>query len=539
MFGDVGSACDDDRMASFETVVDKYDEGRPGYPVGVFDALGPLSGLMVLAVGAGTGIATRQLLEFGANVVALDPGAQMLARARRRSVGLAAVVGNGADVPFRDGAFDLVYFAQPWHWVDPARGCAEVYRVLRDGGRWAGWWSHARADGQAWFDKYWSLIEAACSGASRLQRDIERGAAVGASGLFDVASRFVVKWVRTVSVDIWLTDLSSHSYVVALLAEDRRTLMAELRSMLCVEFPTGEMVVPYETRLWIAQRRPETRTKGSVDTHALGYRRVDDDPNVAVLIATMEATSRWKATATLRSWERTNLALAGTSRILDVGCGLGEAVLALASDLGAGGEVVGIDASNAMLQVARDQSKGVAYPARFSVGDAHCLDEPTGYFDVARSERLLQWLADPSVAVGELARVLRPGGRVCLIDTDWSTLRLDVGDNWISAMVREAMRTERRRPSNVGGRLGALVRAAGFDSIVETEATQVWTKWDPDTSPAPGGCFSMRSLADDLVAAGKIDPNGTERFVSAVHDAARNGHFSMSLTMFAVIATAC
>ena len=39
----------------------------------------------------------------------------------------------------------------------------------------------------------------------------------------------------------------------------------------------------------------------TADTHALGYRYVDDDPNVGVLVATMQATSRWDATATLRS----------------------------------------------------------------------------------------------------------------------------------------------------------------------------------------------------------------------------------------------
>ncbi len=175
---------------------------------------------------------------------------------------------------------------------------------------------------------------------------------------------------------------------------------------------------------------------------------------------------------------------------------------------------------------------------RFSVGDALALDEPDHSFDAARSERTLQWLTDPQAAVDELARVLRPGGRISLIDTDWSTLRLDVGDNTVAAQVRETMRSERRRPSNVGSRLGELARAAGFEALLETEATQVWTKWNPDDSPAPDGCFSMHSLADDLVATGQLDHAEVDRFVSTIHDAARSGHFSMSLTMFAVIASA-
>ena len=119
-----------------------------------------------------------------------------------------------------------------------------------------------------------------------------------------------------------------------------------------------------------------------------------------------------------------------------------------------------------------------------------------------RSERTLQWLADPATAVAEMVRVVRPGGRVSLIDTDWSTFAIDVGDDALSALVRDGMRTERHRASNVGRRLHELVGAAGCVPLARTEATQTWTTWDPDASPAPLGCFSMESLADDLVASG-------------------------------------
>lgn len=274
------------------------------------------------------------------------------------------------------------------------------------------------------------------------------------------------------------------------------------------------------------------------DTYGLGYRRVDDDQNVPVLIGAIDATARWDATIELRMWERCHLRLAEGERLLDVGCGLGEAAVSLSEDVGATGEVVGIDASTSMLSGARERARGAACSVRFSVGDALALDEPDGSFDAARAERTLQWLSDPQAAVDELARVLRRGGRISLIDTDWSTLRLDVGDSNVAASVREAMRAERGRASNVGSRLAELTRAAGFEGVLETAAAQVWTAWNPDDSPAPDGCFSMRSLAEDLVATGQLDNADADRFVSTIHDAARNGRFSMSLTMFAVIATA-
>jgi SAM-dependent methyltransferase len=256
-------------MASFEAVAEEYDEGRPSYPAGVFDALGSLTGLSVLDVGAGTGIATRQLLQRDASVTALDPGIEVLRRACRRTRDLPAIVADGAVLPFTEASFDLVCFAQSWHWLNPATRCSEVHRVLREGGRWAGWWSHARADGSTWFDACWTHIEAACPGTNRERRDIDWGESVAVSGLFDVESRVVVPWIRTLSVDGWMTDQISHSYIAHLPFQDRTQLLSSLRATLRDAFPDGEMSVRYETWLWIAERRNTPLEARQVDTHVL------------------------------------------------------------------------------------------------------------------------------------------------------------------------------------------------------------------------------------------------------------------------------
>jgi SAM-dependent methyltransferase len=272
------------------------------------------------------------------------------------------------------------------------------------------------------------------------------------------------------------------------------------------------------------------------DTHGLGYEGVDGDPNVAVLVAAMAATARWPATLRLRAWERQQLGLVEGERLLDVGCGLGDAALALADDLGEAGEIVGVDVSAEMLRVARAGAAGAGCHVRFSVGDACALDEPSDSFDAVRSERTLQWIAEPHVAVGEMARVLRPRGRVSLIDTDWSTLTIDVGDDDLASRVRTGMSVERNRPSNIGSRLPELAGTAGFTPLARTAQTHTWTEWNPDVSPAPHGCFSMASLADDLVDAGQLTSGDQAAFVSTVETPARRNQFTMSLTMYAVIA---
>lgn len=91
-----------------------------------------------------------------------------------------------------------------------------------------------------------------------------------------------------------------------------------------------------------------------------------------------------------------------------------------------------------MLDRARRRSRVVPRAVRFSVGGARSLAEADQSLDVVRSERTLQWLSEPADVVAEFVRVLRSGGgRLSLIDTDWSTLLLDVGDAQITSMVRE------------------------------------------------------------------------------------------------------
>jgi SAM-dependent methyltransferase len=241
-------------VASFESAADEYDAARPAYPSCVYDALGVLTGLWVLDVGAGTGLATRQLTARGAAVIALDPGPEVLGRARARTLDLCAVVADGARLPVRDDAVDLVCFAQAWHWLNPSTRVAESHRVLHDGGRWAAWWSHARADDEDWFDQYWTTIERECRGTHRGQRDVDWGATIDEPSRFDVTERFVAPWIRKITVDDWMTDQLSHSYVIALPDGARTALLRDLRRIVDERFPDGVISVPYETWLWIATK---------------------------------------------------------------------------------------------------------------------------------------------------------------------------------------------------------------------------------------------------------------------------------------------
>ncbi|WP_380169155.1 class I SAM-dependent methyltransferase [Jannaschia sp. R86511] len=119
---------------SFGAVAEEYDRVRPGYPAEVVRwALGEAP-LRVLDLGAGTGKATRVLLEQGHDVVAVEPDPQMRERLRSVSPQVRALAGTGEAVPLPDGSVDAVLVAQAWHWMDHGRAAVEVARVLRPGG---------------------------------------------------------------------------------------------------------------------------------------------------------------------------------------------------------------------------------------------------------------------------------------------------------------------------------------------------------------------------------------------------------------------
>jgi SAM-dependent methyltransferase len=239
---------------SFDGVAEEYEQGRPDYPEGVYDALEPLGGMLVLEGGAGTGIATRALLRRGARVVPFDVGEGVLRRAVSRTPDLPAVIADGTALPFQDRCADPLCFAQSWHWVDAEQRDDEAARVLRSGGRWAGWWSHARADGQEWFDAYWNVLEATTV-ARRDQRDTDWAKGLRECRDFDVGERVTVPWVRYVTVERWLIDEMSKTYVANLAEPDRTSMLRTVERLIRDRFPEGEMSVAYETWLWLATRR--------------------------------------------------------------------------------------------------------------------------------------------------------------------------------------------------------------------------------------------------------------------------------------------
>jgi SAM-dependent methyltransferase len=266
----------------------------------------------------------------------------------------------------------------------------------------------------------------------------------------------------------------------------------------------------------------------------VGFSRVDAVPDPAALVAGVEAIGRWPAVQSLRRWERTQLALRPRDRLLDVGCGVADVAIDLAADVVPGGKVVAVDSSQAMLDAARRRAALSPVPVRLRLGDAMDLGEAEGSFTAVRAERLLQWVPRPEDALAGMVRVLEPGGRISLIDTDWRTFAVDVPAEGRASEITDGLLRLFGDGAMAGARLMNLCRDAGLTGLTCTGATHVATSWDPDTEPGPDGLFPVFEVAAQLVARGVLDPDAARRAVDSLVDAARADRFFASLSMIAV-----
>lgn len=146
----------DRRVAEFDASAVDYDRYRPRYPDSLFDDivdLGALApGAAVVEIGAGTGIATRPLVERGLRVTAIEPSPGMAEVGKQKpDCDAVWIQGRFEDVEL-NGLVDAVVAVNAWHWVDPSVGVDRTASLLRSGGCIALVWTPVIAWGSSDFE---------------------------------------------------------------------------------------------------------------------------------------------------------------------------------------------------------------------------------------------------------------------------------------------------------------------------------------------------------------------------------------------------
>ncbi len=157
------------------------------------------------------------------------------------------------------------------------------------------------------------------------------------------------------------------------------------------------------------------------------------------------------------------LAPVAGERILDLGCGPGFLVRDLAAALGPTGRVVGLDPSLPMLGLARERCRDLP-GVDLREGDAQQLPLADASVDAAVVCQVLEFVPVVERALSELYRVLRPGGRLLVVDTDWASCVWASSDEARMRHVLRAWDAHCPHPQ-LPRRLCGSLRAAGFDPV--------------------------------------------------------------------------
>ncbi|MBA2553047.1 MAG: methyltransferase domain-containing protein [Geodermatophilaceae bacterium] len=109
--------------------------------------------------------------------------------------------------------------------------------------------------------------------------------------------------------------------------------------------------------------------------------------------------------------------------VLDIGSGPGLLSVEMAGAVGPAGRVTGTDISQSMLDMAaRRTGPAGAAPVTFHRAGVEALPFPDAVFDAAVATQVLEYVGDVAAALREMHRVLRPGGRALVLDTDWDSI---------------------------------------------------------------------------------------------------------------------
>jgi len=178
--------------------------------------------------------------------------------------------------------------------------------------------------------------------------------------------------------------------------------------------------------------------------------------------------------------------------LLDVGCGPGTITADLARIL-VDGSVVGVDRSEEVVARANEENRAFGLAnLSFEVGDVYGLHFPDESFDVVYSHQVLQHLSRPVEALGEMRRVLKPGGLLAVREADFGGFIWSPSDPLLDRWMAVYHELTRRNgaEADAGRMLKGWVRAAGLRELTVTSST--WT-YESDVERAWwGGLWSDR-----------------------------------------------
>jgi arsenite methyltransferase len=221
-------------------------------------------------------------------------------------------------------------------------------------------------------------------------------------------------------------------------------------------------------------------------------------------------------------------------RVFDVGSGPGLLAAEMAQAVGPTGHVTGLDISDAMLTISQRHANELDGTGRLSFvkADATALPFADATFDAATSIQVYEYVTDLPSALTELHRVLRPGGRALILDTDWDSIVWHATD---ADRMRQLLAAWMKRfaDPHLPRSLASQLRAAGF----QVNQPEVLVLLNPEYRPDTYSVANGEIMADFAVARGGLTREEANAWMADLDQLGRDGRYFFSLNRYLFLAT--
>ncbi|MBZ5737651.1 methyltransferase domain-containing protein [Nocardioides mangrovi] len=250
---------------------------------------------------------------------------------------------------------------------------------------------------------------------------------------------------------------------------------------------------------------------------------------VHAMVSVLDAQDAAPSIERLRGWALSAGAVRLGETCVDLGSGTGTMTRRLARLVGPDGRVVGIEPNGMLRTVAAERAARAGTAIELCQGLATEIPMPDESVDVVWCERVLQHVPDPRAALVEIARVLRPGGRALLLDSDHaSRVDSDIDPAVAAAMLDSFM-----------GQLANPLSARQLPRLAIEAGLEV----DPDIGSSAlvypqevlVGSELTRLAADQAVSEGRITREQADEAMRSQSAAARSGWAFSAITVFGFV----
>ena len=233
------------------------------------------------------------------------------------------------------------------------------------------------------------------------------------------------------------------------------------------------------------------------------------------------------AAAALERPHLDRLHLSPIDRVLDLGCGPGFLSVALGRRCG---QLVGVDIDPEFARQADERFREAGLDAGVVCASGTDLPFPDGSFDVVVLRFVLQHVPDPAAILSETRRVLGPGGRLLVVDTDDGGFVLHPAPEGLDRLLDAAVASQAvlGGDRNIGRRLPELVRRTGFDRV----RVEVQPATSEDLGLVPFVDIAL-GFKRQIVDPSRMDPEEVERILAQCYALAEEeGAFGMARAYF-------